>query len=48
MAGRLKMYLVKTLRDLLQKSPAQLVEERYQKFRRIGPYLESPAGAPVA
>ena len=41
MAGRLKVYLIKTLRELLRKSPDQLLTERYEKFRRMGPYLET-------
>jgi acetyl-CoA carboxylase carboxyl transferase subunit alpha len=40
MAGRLKVYLVKTLRELLRKPGEQLLAERYEKFRRMGPYLE--------
>ncbi len=46
-AGRLKMYLVRTLRELLQKPTDQLILERYEKYRRIGPYLEGPAEAPT-
>lgn len=41
MAGRLKMYLLKTLRDLIKKPTDQLLAERYDKFRKIGPFLES-------
>jgi acetyl-CoA carboxylase carboxyl transferase subunit alpha len=40
MAGRLKVYLIKTLRDLLRKPTDQLLAERYEKFRRMGPFLE--------
>ena len=41
MAARLKMYLAKTLREL-QKLPAEdLLNQRYEKFRRIGPFLQS-------
>lgn len=40
MAGRLKIYLLKTLRELLRQSPEELLSGRYEKFRRIGPYLE--------
>ena len=43
MAGRLKMYLIKTLRELLRKPTDQLLAERYEKFRRMGPFLEAPA-----
>jgi acetyl-CoA carboxylase carboxyl transferase subunit alpha len=46
MAGRLKMYLAKTLREL-QKLPAdELLQKRYDKFRRMGPYIEATA-API-
>jgi acetyl-CoA carboxylase carboxyl transferase subunit alpha len=40
MAARLKVYLIKTLRELLRKPTDQLLVERYDKFRRMGPYLE--------
>jgi acetyl-CoA carboxylase carboxyl transferase subunit alpha len=39
-AARLKMYLIKTLRELMRLPKEQLLAERYEKFRRIGPYLE--------
>ncbi len=42
-AGRLKLYLLKELRELLQLSPDQLLEGRYERFRRIGQYLEDSA-----
>ena len=45
MAGRLKMYLLKSLRDLVKLSPEELLAERYEKFRRIGPFLEAPMEA---
>ena len=32
----LKPYLERSLRDLMKLKPAQLVEERYKKFRRMG------------
>ncbi|TWT53124.1 Acetyl-coenzyme A carboxylase carboxyl transferase subunit alpha [Rubripirellula amarantea] len=40
MASRLKGYLSKTLTELEAKSSQELVEERYEKFRRIGVFLE--------
>ena len=40
MGSRLKIYLLKTLRDLLRLPIDQLLAERYEKFRRIGPFLE--------
>ncbi|MEN1678182.1 MAG: acetyl-CoA carboxylase carboxyltransferase subunit alpha [Planctomycetota bacterium] len=44
MASRLKLYLSKALRELCDKPTDQLVAERYEKFRRIGQFLESDAG----
>jgi acetyl-CoA carboxylase carboxyl transferase subunit alpha len=45
MATRLKTYLSRTLGELEQKTPDELVESRYDKFRRIGVFLEeSPVG----
>jgi acetyl-CoA carboxylase carboxyl transferase subunit alpha len=45
-AARLKMYLVKTLRELIARPIDQVVDARYEKFRKMGQYLEGPA-APV-
>lgn len=39
MATRLKMYLVKCLRDLTSKPSDELLAERYEKFRRIGQFV---------
>jgi len=36
MAARMKSYLTRTLAGLRQSSPEQLIESRYEKFRRIG------------
>jgi acetyl-CoA carboxylase carboxyl transferase subunit alpha len=36
MAARLKSYLTRTLASLREFSPDQLIENRYDKFRRIG------------
>jgi len=41
-AATLKTYLLQTLRVLRTKKSDQLLTERYEKFRRIGVYLESP------
>ena len=41
MATRLKTYLSRTLSVLEQKTTDELLEERYEKFRRIGVFLES-------
>ncbi len=43
MAARLKMYLLKTLRELVDKPTDQLLAERYDKFRRMGMFLEGAA-----
>ncbi|MBS0211008.1 MAG: acetyl-CoA carboxylase carboxyltransferase subunit alpha [Planctomycetes bacterium] len=43
MAARLKMYLLRHLRDLVAQSAEQLVGGRYEKFRRMGKFLETPA-----
>jgi acetyl-CoA carboxylase carboxyl transferase subunit alpha len=45
MATTLKTYLLRTLRVLRTRKPDQLLAERYEKFRRIGVYLEPPGGA---
>jgi len=42
MAARLKMYLLKTLRELVDMPTDKLLSERYEKFRRMGRYLEGP------
>jgi acetyl-CoA carboxylase carboxyl transferase subunit alpha len=44
-ANRLKIYLRNTLRELVEIPTAQLVEMRYQKFRRMGVFLEGAAAA---
>jgi acetyl-CoA carboxylase carboxyl transferase subunit alpha len=40
MATRLKTFLVRTLRDLVGQPADKLVAERYEKFRRMGKFLE--------
>jgi acetyl-CoA carboxylase carboxyl transferase subunit alpha len=40
MAATLKTYLLRTLRGLRGKKPEQLVQERYDKFRRMGVHEE--------
>ena len=47
MASRLKLYLKKALRELMGVPLDELVENRYQRFRRMGVYLERAALAPV-
>ena len=48
MAARLKMYLLKSLRELIHKPLDELVASRYDKFRRMGVFLESPAATDAA
>jgi len=40
MATRLKTYLSKTLAELESEDPAKLLADRYEKFRRMGVYLD--------
>ena len=50
-ATRLKMYLLKSLRELTGTPTERLLEGRYQKYRRMGVYLEratSGAEGPAA
>jgi acetyl-CoA carboxylase carboxyl transferase subunit alpha len=42
MASRLKLFLTKTLKELTSQTAEQLVESRYEKFRRMGKFLEDP------
>jgi acetyl-CoA carboxylase carboxyl transferase subunit alpha len=43
MAARLKMYLMKTLRELVELPIDELLAARYEKFRRMGRFLEGDA-----
>lgn len=43
MASRLKIYLRNCLRELTAQGIDELLDARYQKFRRIGAFLEGPA-----
>jgi acetyl-CoA carboxylase carboxyl transferase subunit alpha len=47
MANRLKIYLRNTLRELTAVDVDKLVEDRYQKFRRMGIFLEGKEGNDV-
>jgi acetyl-CoA carboxylase carboxyl transferase subunit alpha len=47
MASRLKMYLVKCLRELVGEPLDELVASRYEKFRRMGEFLETTPDADV-
>lgn len=42
MAASLKNYLTRTLGQLEAKPTDELVQERYEKFRRIGQFIEQP------
>jgi acetyl-CoA carboxylase carboxyl transferase subunit alpha len=42
MAARIKMYLLRNLRELIGKPIDQLVNARYEKFREMGQFLEVP------
>jgi acetyl-CoA carboxylase carboxyl transferase subunit alpha len=44
MALRLKIYLIRSLRELAAKPADQLLTTRYEKFRRMGVFLEPPPG----
>ncbi|RIK79403.1 MAG: acetyl-CoA carboxylase carboxyl transferase subunit alpha [Planctomycetota bacterium] len=48
MAARLKQYLIKSLRELQRLSPDELLKQRYDKFRRIGPFIDGSATASAA
>ena len=39
----LKEYLVRVLRDLVPRSMDEIIASRYEKFRRMGVFLEDPA-----
>jgi acetyl-CoA carboxylase carboxyl transferase subunit alpha len=45
-AARAKQYLLRSLRELTAKSTDQLVDSRYEKFRRMGVFLEDAAVQP--
>jgi acetyl-CoA carboxylase carboxyl transferase subunit alpha len=45
-AARLKRYLQKTLRELIRVDRDALVEQRYEKFRRMGVFLEEAPSPP--
>ena len=44
-AARLKMYLMKTLRELVDLPAEDLLSGRYERFRKIGPFVESEDSA---
>jgi acetyl-CoA carboxylase carboxyl transferase subunit alpha len=48
MANILKSYLLRHLRELRNLSLEELLEQRYQKFRRMGVLIEGPPAQPPA
>ncbi|MCA9216430.1 MAG: acetyl-CoA carboxylase carboxyltransferase subunit alpha [Planctomycetales bacterium] len=40
MANRVKLFLIKSLRELLEKDAKQLLDDRYEKFRKMGVFEE--------
>jgi acetyl-CoA carboxylase carboxyl transferase subunit alpha len=44
-AMRVKQFLLRSLRELVGKSPDDLLAGRYEKFRQMGVFLEDPAAA---
>jgi acetyl-CoA carboxylase carboxyl transferase subunit alpha len=42
-AARLRAALKTHLRELCELSPSELIERRYQKFRKMGSFIEQPA-----
>lgn len=47
-AARVKMYLIRTLRELQKLPMDALLAARYEKFRRMGEFLQSPAAVAAA
>jgi acetyl-CoA carboxylase carboxyl transferase subunit alpha len=47
MATRLKMYLIKSLRELVDMPTDKLLSARYDKFRGMGKFLEGEAAGPA-
>ena len=45
MAARLKMFLVRSLRELSTKSPDELLAQRYDRFRKLGVFWEENTGS---
>ena len=45
MANTLKTHLMRYLRELRGLPTDELLEQRYQKFRRMGVFTEEPASA---
>ena len=47
MAARMKMYLLKCLRELVGTPADKLLDKRYDKFRRMGVYFEQAVAEPA-
>jgi acetyl-CoA carboxylase carboxyl transferase subunit alpha len=45
MAANIKRFVQNALRELSPKSPNELLDDRYDRFRKIGVFLESTTGA---
>lgn len=45
-ASRMKIYLLRTLRELQKLSMHELIDRRYEKFRKMGVFLETPEAQP--
>ncbi len=42
-AANVKRYLMRSLRELTETEPDELLQKRYEKFRAMGQFLETPA-----
>ncbi|NVB78870.1 MAG: acetyl-CoA carboxylase carboxyltransferase subunit alpha [Kofleriaceae bacterium] len=42
-AAKMRIAIKKALKELVELPPAELVERRYQKFRKIGAFVETPS-----
>jgi acetyl-CoA carboxylase carboxyl transferase subunit alpha len=42
-AAKMRVAIKKHLKELVELPPAELVERRYQKFRKMGAFIESPS-----
>lgn len=46
-ASRIKMFLLRSLRELQRLSSDDLLAQRYEKFRRIGPFIDTHQALPA-
>ncbi len=42
-AAKMRIAIKKALKELVELAPAELVERRYQKFRKMGAFVETPS-----